>query len=415
MNYSQQDIWMLQMAEFFVTRYNYTTVAVQQAKEEIWLVNPTQVVYPVIRLSKKEIDNEFFDEERITQIHRAILDMLKREGKRLDIHVVASMEIQKGESVDKVCLQPGWIPDGELMSMFPGIGGVVHISDNPKLEYAHISKNIEQFQMEMFKQERKKQLAKHQKNPYVTIAVGVLCIFIYGLSFLLGNLSEDAVAISIMLGSYYKAFVVGLNEWYRLLTAGFVHIDFFHLLMNLMALHYLGNLCEQIYGHVKYASILVLSIIMGSLFVFIGDGNGVTLGLSGGLYGLMGAMLVYFWSSGMLKQPLVRRQFINMLTVNLLISFMPGISLLGHLGGFIGGLFVAMLVMPIKKCESMQKHFRIAFLLLCVALGVLTYNMRQLNDEFYGTDLKVAEIASKLEMNGYAKRISEKMYDFYQK
>jgi hypothetical protein len=71
--------------------------------------------------------------------------------------------------------------------------------------------------------------------------------------------------------------------------------------------------------------------------------------------------------------------------------------------------------MPIKKWESMQKHFRIAFLLLCVALGVLTYNARQLNNVYYLTDLKVAELATTLDMNGYAKRVTEKMYDFYQK
>ena len=413
MNYSQQDIWMLQMAEFFVTRYNYTTIAVQQAKDEIWLVNPKQVVYPVIRLTKQEIDNEFFDTERITQIHRAVLDMFKREGKRLDMHVVSSTEVQKEENVVKVCIQPGWMPEAELASMFPGIGGVCHISENPKLEYVHISKNIEQFQVEMFKQERKKQLAKHKKTPYVTIVVGIICIAIYGLSMMLGNLSDDTVAISIMLGSYYKAFVVGLNEWFRLLTAGFVHVDFFHLIMNLMALHYLGNLCEQIYGHVKYGVILLGSIIMGSLFIFIGDGNGVTLGLSGGLYGLMGAMLVYFWSNGMLKQPLIRRQFINMLTVNLLISFMPGISLLGQLGGFVGGLFLAMLMMPIKKWESMQKHFKISFLLLCIALGVLVYNTRQLNNVYYITDLKVAELAEAVHMDGYANRVVNTMYNFY--
>ena len=413
MDYSQQDIWMLQMAEFLVTRYNYTTVAVQQAKEEIWLVNPKQATYPIVRITKREIDNEFFENDRIKHIHRAILDMFKREGMRLDFHISHGEEIQKTEEALKVCVKPGWIPDTELASMFPGIGQVVHESQNPKLEYVHISKNIEMFQMEMFKQERKKQIAKHRKIPYVTLGVGLVCIVIYVLSFLLGMMTDDSITISILLGSYYKAFVVGLNEWHRLLTAGFVHVDIFHLLMNLMALHYLGKVAEQIYGKAKYAFILLFSIIMGNVFVFIGSGNVVTLGLSGGLYGLMASTLIYFWATGLLKQPQIRRQFTNMLAVNIMISFLPGISFLGHLGGFVGGLFVSMLLTKNKNWESLQKHFKLAFLALCIGLGVLMYNARQLNEEFYGTDLRVAEIATELHLDGYAKRITEKMYDFY--
>ena len=413
MEYSQQDIWMLQMAEFFVTRYNYTTIAVQQAKDEIWLINPKHVDYPVVRITKKDMDSEYFDSQRIKQINRAVLDMFKREGKRLDIHVVESNEMVNEFDVTKVCVQPGWVPESELASMYPGIGNVVHVSSNPQLEYAHISKNIEMFQMEMFKQERKKQMKKYHKMPYVTLAVGLLCILLYGLSFFLGTISEDTIAISIVLGSYYKAFVVGLNEWYRLLTAGFVHTDFFHLLMNLMALYYLGNLCEQMYGHVKYALILICSIVMGSIFVFIGSGNTVCLGLSGGLYGCMGAMLVYFWSTGLVKQPQIRQQFIKMLMINLFISLMPGISLLGHLGGFIGGLFMAVLGTKNKKWEELQKHFKLAFLALCLGLGMLMYNARQLNNKYYLTDLSVASIVEQLNMPNYARRIRNTLYDFY--
>ena len=415
MNYSQQDIWMLQFTEFFVTRYNYTTVAVQQAKDEIWLVNPKQVLYPVIRLTKTDMDNEFFDQDRIRQIHRAILDMFKREGKRLDLHMSLNQDVQTQDDALKISVKPGWVPEPELLAMFPGLGSVCHTVDNPKEAYAQISKNIEKFQIETFKEARKQRKAKFNKIQPVTLAVGLICVFIYICSLLLTLVSDDTVAISILLGSYYKAFVVGMNEWFRLLTSGFVHVDFFHVTMNVIALYYLGNMCEQIYGHVKYACILLGSIIMGSVFVFVGDGNIVSLGISGGLYGCMAAMLVYFWSSGLLQQPMIRRQFLNMLTVNILISFMPGISFLGHLGGFIGGLFLSFVAVDNKKWKDIQKHFRIAFFALCIVLGVFIANTRQLNEVYYGTDLNVAEIANQLHLDFYGEHISKTMYEYYYK
>lgn len=413
MNISQFDAWILQLAAFFVTRYEYTTVAVQQAKDEIWLVNPKQVTYPVIRLTKTALGNNYFDSDRIGQIHRAILDMFHREGKRLEFHAVIEEEEETIEDGYCVTIHPGWVPKPELMSMFSGLGGVVHMVENPQAEYVQLSKLIERHQMEAFKKNRKQHLKKAKLWPYVSITVGVICVVVFLLSLLLQLVSSDSVAISIFLGSYYKAFIVGLNEWFRLLTSGFVHIDIFHLLMNLMALYYVGVICEQVYGHQKYAIILLGSIVIGNVFVFIGNGNIVAMGLSGGLYGLMAALLVYFVATGMWQQPMLRRQFLNILFINLLISFMPGISMLAHLGGFVGGVFLSMVAIEKPTWKALQKNFVIAFLALCIALGVLMGKSMRLNDKYYGTDLKVAEIAERLHLDFYSDHIAKTMGKFY--
>lgn len=415
MNYSQFDAWLMQLTAFFVTRYDYTTVAVQQAKDELWLVNPKQAAYPIIRLTKANMGNDYFDSGRISQIHRAILDMFHREGKRLDLYAVLGEEKELTEESYRVNIHPGWVPEPELLAVFPGLGSVVHPVENATAEYIQLSKAIEKHQIEMFKKNHKKHLLKTKLLPYVSLTVGAICFIVFILSVLLQFISSDPVAISIFLGGYYKAFVVGLNEWLRLLTAGFVHVDIFHLLMNMMSLYYLGNICEQVYGHKKYAVILLGSIVIGNVFVFIGNGNIVAMGLSGGLYGLMASLLVYFVATGMWNQPMLRRQFSNIIFINVLISFMPGISMLAHLGGFVGGVFLSMAAIQKPSWKQLQKHFVIAFFVLCVGLGALMGKSMRLDDEYFGTDLKVAEISERLHLDFYSEHITNMMGRFYRK
>lgn len=134
------------------------------------------------------------------------------------------------------------------------------------------------------------------------------------------------------------------GQWYRLITSGFLHVQPWHLIMNMYSLYSLGSYMESMFGSFWYSIILFGSIIGGSLVTtFFGDDGTSTIGISGGLYGLMGAYLFLLVRSGSLSNPYVLTSVLRMCIANLIINFMPNISRTGHLGGLITGILLAVL------------------------------------------------------------------------
>jgi hypothetical protein len=89
-----------------------------------------------------------------------------------------------------------------------------------------------------------------------------------------------------------------------------------------------------------------LTILLGNvLSVYLGEEDTITIGISGGLYGLFAAYLVLLFKAGMLQDPSVMGSVLRTLVVNLAINFMPNVSRLGHAGGFIAGFAIAMIML----------------------------------------------------------------------
>ena len=79
MNYSTNDIYVIQLVNYLVSQADYQIVTVQQQKNDIWMVNAKHDTYPVIRLCSDPA-GIMYDKDYIRQIHRAILDLIQREG-----------------------------------------------------------------------------------------------------------------------------------------------------------------------------------------------------------------------------------------------------------------------------------------------------------------------------------------------
>ena len=124
------------------------------------------------------------------------------------------------------------------------------------------------------------------------------------------------------------------GEWWRLVTAGFLHIGPIHLLFNMLALWVLGRDLELVLGRGRFLVLYVISLLGGAaaVMLFYGPDESVA-GASGAVFGLMGGLAV------VLKRLRVPAgQVIGLIAVNVAISVLiPGISLIGHLGGLVVG------------------------------------------------------------------------------
>ena len=148
-------------------------------------------------------------------------------------------------------------------------------------------------------------------------------------------------------GVYGPAIVDG--EWYRLVTAGFLHTGAMHLLLNMMSFYFLFKVLEPALQHRPWAlpGIYVVSLLGGSLGAMVSDFNTTAVGASGAIYGLLGAAVGVPVRRGMSWNAAGVAPWIG---VNLLMTFMvPGISIGGHVGGLLTGFVTGWLVGSVRR------------------------------------------------------------------
>jgi len=125
------------------------------------------------------------------------------------------------------------------------------------------------------------------------------------------------------------------GEWYRLVSAGFVHFGIFHVTMNMILLYQLGRLLEPSLGAVRLGLLYFASLLAGSAGTLIVSPDIPAGGASGAVFGLMAAGVVGLRQHGV--NPL-RTGLGLIFVINLLITItIPGISVGGHLGGAVAG------------------------------------------------------------------------------
>ena len=149
---------------------------------------------------------------------------------------------------------------------------------------------------------------------------------------------SDQNAAVMHFGAMYPQ-AVYRGQWYRLLTAGFVHFSLWHLFMNCYALYAMGTSMETWLGHGRFAILFLGSIIAGNLFTLWKGGQyTVSGGLSGGIYGMMGAEIVLIISTSGMHALVTNVSFLSVLMMNLFMNFLPGICRQAHLGGLAFGI-----------------------------------------------------------------------------
>lgn len=165
------------------------------------------------------------------------------------------------------------------------------------------------------------------------------------------------------------------GQWWRVFTAQFIHIGFFHILMNMYFLNTIGPIFEKLYGPRNFLIIYLISGVMGNLFTYaFGSPNTVSAGASTSLYGLLGlaiGIMVAYKDDEILRS--FGASFVSVVVINLIYSIlMPRVGILGHLGGFIGG-FVLAGIFPIVNREISTMRVNLSILLLIALAFIFIY------------------------------------------
>ncbi len=350
LNMTSIDEITMRLVHYLVTKENYQPIIVAGLDNEIWLENVDKK-YGVIRINSNYIHNSeqldfdiFKAKTVVKQIKKKTLS-LKCNTLSILLNVNDGVSVASKEKDIDVC----------------SIKNIKELEENEKLQdvFSEIKDDVidAHDDMDFFinvtndinnKTEEKNKLYERtfMKKPLViTYALIVFNVIIYLLS-LINILDINAFSMS------YDA--VRAGEWWRIITSAFFHNGAIHLFCNMYSLYIIGTQLETVLGKCKFSIVYFVSIIVASLFSAVLHGSGVaSIGASGAIFGLMGAMLYFGYHYRLYLGSVMTSQIAPIILLNLFIGFMiPGVDNFAHVGGLIGGLFTGMIVGVKGKSEN---------------------------------------------------------------
>jgi len=178
-----------------------------------------------------------------------------------------------------------------------------------------------------------------------------MIILVNGIFFLADNLGPWRGVIT-QWGASMPAMIMD-GQWWRLITAGFLHGSILHILMNSWALFGIGAEVEQLYGTSRMIVFYFAATVVG--FYASSHTGHFSVGSSAGIFGLIGAMVAFGFTDKSHVGSMVKAYYSQWLIWGVIISFFPGVDFMAHLGGFAGG-FVAAFLASTPRARLMWKE-----------------------------------------------------------
>ncbi len=203
-------------------------------------------------------------------------------------------------------------------------------------------------------------------TPIVTHALIAINIAVYIAESAGGsNLSGGGGGTVLTKGALFGPAIVHQHEYWRLVTSGFLHYSVLHIAFNMFFLYIMGAMLEPAIGHLNFAVLYFTSLLAGSFGALLFTPDALTVGASGACFGVLGGLFVVararrisIWSSGLGPT----------LLINIVFSLsVRGISIGGHLGGFVGGAIAGWLIVELAERRRNQPLAIAACVLLAAA------------------------------------------------
>lgn len=335
-----KDVVVMNLVHYFITEKNYNPVVVRGVNDEIWLEN-MKSDYKLVRIVSHYIHNNEqlnYDYFRTKQIS----NKLKRKTFSFNMSVL-NIYVDLGDNVNisnddehfmSVFINKMRdINNKYLLEIFPDI---VEKTGHKEKGMELLFKITDDINKSNVKKNAKLDKLFSKKTPYITYIIMGICFIM----FLITGMGNDT-GVLIEYGANLDVLVKN-GEYYRLLTSMFLHSGLLHLFFNMYALYIIGPQVESFFGKTKYLIIYLLSGISGSLLSVAFNVNTVSVGASGAIFGLFGALLYFGYNYRGYLGNVIKIQILPVVIINLIFGFIStGVDVAGHIGGLIGGIIVS--------------------------------------------------------------------------
>lgn len=352
-----KNVLAMKLLHYFITEKNYNPIILQGVENEIWLENFNEDC-KVVRIVSGYIHNkEQFDFDRFKT--KKILGKIKKQTFSFNMNVL-SIFLDLGENVEldtrqdnpnimcvNITNEDDLLKSDLLGKIFPGIDKKLQYSEKGEELFMKITKDINRHNQEDAKKVEKVFKMKFPMITYILIAINVI---FYIVPVLFGSY-EYVVSLMCTHGPSIRA-----GDYYRLFTGMFMHGNIFHLALNCYSLYVIGTQMESFLGKIKFLLIYLVSGICGALLSMTFSGNVASIGASGAIFGLLGAMLYFGYHYRVYLGNVMRSQIIPLIVINLMFGFMlAGIDNAAHVGGLVGGILTTMALGIDDKSTTLDK------------------------------------------------------------
>ena len=373
---NSNDLLVMNLVHYFITEKDYNPVILHGVSDEIWLENLDND-YKLIRIVSHYIHNmEQLNFDRFKL--KRILDNLKRKTFSFQMPII-SIYTNLGDDVELpvenhilsfLISKTSEIQNDNLIEIFPDIVEKTRHEEKGIDLFVKISDEINK---DSYEKSRRVEKVFSMKNPIITYGIILICVVLYLLTGIAsGNFVDISITALIKYGGNVGYYTKG-GEYFRLLMCIFLHGGIIHIACNMYSLYVVGPQVESFYGKLKFLFIYIFSGISGSILslAFSSD-NVVSIGASGAIFGLLGAILYFGYHYRVYLGNVLKSQIVPIIILNLGIGFMvSGIDNFAHIGGLIGGVFAAMAMgVPDKERASDKVNGNI---LMLIYLGFIIY------------------------------------------
>ena len=338
---NNKDVIVMKLLHYFITEQNYNPVVLHGAKNEIWLENMNSD-YKIVRLVSNYIhNNEQLDVDTFKT--RKIIKNIKKKTLNLNMPVLSifvdlgdNVKLKNEKDIDFVKLETE--DDVKkydfLYKHFPDIDKKLTFSEKGMSLFLKITDDINK--KNVIEAQKVEEIFKPKKPVITTILIAInICIFLIGYIF---NIHDALISY---FGNYKPLVLEG--QYYRLFTCMFLHSDIFHIGFNMYALYILGAQAEGFFGKTKFSVIYILSGLSGSLLSILLNFNTISIGASGAIFGILGALLYFGYNFRVYLGNTLIREILPVICINLLLGFYySSIDNYAHIGGLVGGFTTSM-------------------------------------------------------------------------
>lgn len=367
---NDKEVVVMNLVHYFVTEKNYNPVVVHGINDEIWLEN-MDYEYKIIRIVSRYIHNNEqldFNKYRGRQIVKKLkMKTLSFKMKMLSIYTdygdnVTNREDNNDKDTSIFINNINDIEKNSLvLEVFPDI---VEKTQHDEKGIELLFKITDDINGTNERKNKKMEKIFSSKKPIVTWIIIALCIIMFFVS----GMGYDTYTL-VKYGANFSGLVRN-GELYRLVTYMFLHAGIVHIGLNMYSLYIVGPRVEDFFGKWKYALIYFISGICGGLLSIGVTPNVVSVGASGAIFGLFGALIYFGYNYRGYIGAMIRSQVVPIVIYNLFMGlFIPGIDMWGHVGGLIGGILTANMVGTIEN----KKYNVSNIILLVVYMAFLIY------------------------------------------
>jgi rhomboid protease GluP len=337
---------VMKLLYYFITEQGYNPIILHGAKDEIWLENMDKD-YEVVRIVSGYIHNDEqlnFDLFKTRQILKKVKKStfsFKVNTLSLFVNIGDNVHMEEFQGFPKIDIAKIDKMDDLnnydfIMNEFPNITCKTDLKEEGMNLFLKITEEISHKNEES---QKKAENVFKKRKPIITDIIILINIIVFLSMYLFGYGSEDNATL-IYFGANVRELILQ-GDYYRLITAAFLHIGIIHILCNMYALYIVGSQIENFYGKTKFTIIYLFSAICGNLLAMLSS-NTISAGASGAIFGLFGALLYFGYHYRVYLGSVLKSQLIPLIILNLLMGFvLPGVDGLAHIGGLIGGILIS--------------------------------------------------------------------------